>query len=52
MTERVGDNTEIQSAPLRDCSNVGDSLLLMAVRLDSSLELKVTDPKDSQGDIE
>ena len=31
---------------------VGDSLLLMAVRVYDSLELEVTDPKDDQGDVE
>ena len=32
--------------------SVGDSLLLMAVRVNDSLELEVTDPKDNQRDIE
>ena len=31
---------------------VGDSLLLMAVRVYDSLELEVTDPKENQGDVE
>ena len=31
---------------------VGDSLLLMAVRVYDSLELEVMDPKDDQGDVE
>ena len=31
---------------------VGDSLLLMAVRVNDGLELEVTDPKEYQGDVE
>ena len=32
--------------------HVGDSLLLMAVRVNDGLELEVTDPKEYQGDVE
>jgi len=47
--ERVGEDTWEQSAPiLRDCSNVGNSLLLKAVRLNDSLELEVMDPNDNK----
>ena len=46
------DDTEIWSAPIRDCSNVRDLLLLMAVRVYDGLELEVMDPKDNQRDIE
>ena len=31
---------------------VGDSLLLMAVRVNDGLELEVTDPKEYKGDVE
>ena len=48
----MGDDTKIQSAPIRDCSDVRDSLLLTAVTVYNGLELEVTDPKDDQGDIE
>jgi len=49
VTEREGEDTSKQSAStLRDCSNVGNSLLLWVARLDDSAELKVTDPKEQQ----
>jgi len=48
-----GEDTSKQSAStLRDCSNVGNSLLLWVARLDNGAELKVTDPKEQQGDVE
>ena len=50
--ERVEDDTGVQSAPIRDCSNVRNLLLLIAVRLNDSLELEITDPKDNEQDIE
>ena len=43
-------NSQLQL--LRDCSNVGNSLLLWVARLDDGTELKVTDPKEQQGDVE
>jgi len=52
-TEREGEDTSKQSAStLRDCSNVGNSLLLWVARLDEGAELKVTDPKEQQGDVD
>ena len=48
-----GEDTSKQSAStLRDCSNVVNSLLLWVARLDDGAELKVTDPKEQQGDVE
>jgi len=53
VTEREGEDTSKQSAStLRDCSNVRNSLLLWVARLDDGTELKVTDPKEQQGDVE
>ena len=35
-----------------EARTVGDSLLLMAVRVNDGLELEVTDPKEHKGDVE
>jgi len=51
--EREGEDTSKQLAStLRDCSNVGNSLLLWVARLNDGTELKVTDPKEQQRDVE
>ena len=39
-------------AVLVEAGDVGDSLLLMAVRVNDGLELEVTDPQENQGDVE
>ena len=38
--------------PFVGVDDVGDSLLLMAVRVNDGLELEVTDPQEYKGDVE
>ena len=35
-----------------DIADVGDSLLLTAVKVNDGLELEVTDPQENQGEVE
>ena len=48
----IGDAKTIPTSPIPCLMSVGDSLLLMAVRVNDGLELEVTDPKEHKGDVE